>query len=31
MRLTIIEPSAPHIELRTYECADKGDSFLVAI
>jgi hypothetical protein len=33
MRLTLIEPSGSHLELRTYECAacDTGDSFLMAI
>jgi hypothetical protein len=33
MKLTLIEPSGPNIELRTYECAacDSGDSFLIAI
>jgi hypothetical protein len=33
MKLTLIEPSGPNVELRTYECAacDSGDSFLVAI
>jgi DNA-directed RNA polymerase subunit RPC12/RpoP len=33
MKLTLIEPSGPHIELRTYECAhcNSGDSFLIAI
>jgi hypothetical protein len=33
MKLTLIEPSGPSVELRTYECAacDSGDSFLVAI
>jgi hypothetical protein len=33
MRLTLIEPSGPRVELRTYECAacNSGDSFLMAI
>jgi hypothetical protein len=33
MKLTLIEPSGPNVELRTYECApcDSGASFLMAI
>jgi hypothetical protein len=33
MKLTLIEPSGPNIELRTYECAacNSGASFLMAI
>ncbi|MBR1266515.1 hypothetical protein JQ629_03235 [Bradyrhizobium sp. AUGA SZCCT0222] len=33
MKLTLIEPSSSHIELRTFECAgcDTGASFLMAI
>jgi hypothetical protein len=33
MKLTLIEPSGPNVELRTYECApcDSGASYLIAI
>jgi hypothetical protein len=33
MRLTLIAPSGPNVELRTYECAacDSGASFLIAV
>jgi hypothetical protein len=33
MRLTLIEPSGPNVELLTYECApcDAGASYLMAI
>ena len=33
MKLTLIEPSGPNIELRTYECAacNSGARFLMAI
>jgi hypothetical protein len=33
MKLTLIEPIGPNIELRTFECAacDAGASFLMAI
>jgi hypothetical protein len=33
MKLTLIEPSGRHVELRTFECAgcDRGASFLMAV
>jgi hypothetical protein len=33
MKLTLIAPSGPNVELRTYECAacDAGASFLIAV
>lgn len=33
MKLTLIEPSGPNVELRTYECAacNSGASYLIAM